>query len=360
MKKLLSLTLSAAMCIGLIFAMTGCSNKAPYGDYDLKEYITLPDYNTYEVKQPDVSISDEDVQKEIDKRLDENAKTEKITEGKVDKGDNVTIAFKGTLEDGSSPSGMNSSGYTLTLGEGKMIAGFEEGIYGAAIGESVTLDLKFPDPYQTNTALSGKPVTFEITVMSKNNKIAPALDEDFVKANSDYKTVEEYRAGVRKELEQNEYDEQLFDIKSELYTKIVKETEVKKYPEKEIQEQIKVIDKSYHADAEKSGYEWKDYLTVKLEMKQEQYDEQLEVYAQEFIKQEMVIYLISQEEKITLTDKEYDEYLQNSLKSSGFEDEKAFKDYTGMSLKEYAKQLKLDRDLLLTKELDAIYDRLTA
>lgn len=240
-----------------------------------------------------------------------------------------------------------------------MIDGFEEGLYGAAIGEEVTLDLTFPDPYTANEELSGKDVTFKVTVLSKNVSTTPEFDEDFVKENSDYETVEEYRAAVAEELEQSEYDEQLYEIKSELYSQIVSETEVAKYPEKEVKEQVKELNKSYEQLAENSGKEWEEYMEDTLGVDQEEYDEQIDLYAKELVKQEMIIYAIAEKEDLSVTDEEYDQYLENMLASSNFEDEKAFKEYTGMSLKKYAETYKLDRDLLLTKELDKIYDRLT-
>ena len=151
----------------------------------------------------------------------------------------------------------------------------------------------------------------------------------------------------------------LYEIKSELYSQIVSETEVAKYPEKEVKEQVKELNKSYEQLAENSGKEWEEYMKDTLGVDQEEYDEQIDLYAKELVKQEMIIYAIAEKEDLSVTDEEYDQYLENMLASSNFEDEKAFKEYTGMSLKKYAETYKLDRDLLLTKELDKIYDRLT-
>ena len=129
--------------------------------------------------------------------------------------------------------------------------------------------------------------------------------------------------------------------------------------EKEVKEQVKELNKSYEQLAENSGKEWEEYMEDTLGVDQEEYDEQIDLYAKELVKQEMIIYAIAEKEDLSVTDEEYDQYLENMLASSNFEDEKAFKEYTGMSLKKYAETYKLDRDLLLTKELDKIYDRLT-
>lgn len=359
MKKLLSTLMILTMCIGMSLSLSGCGNAEPYSEYDLSEYIKLPDYNSFDAAVPKVAITDDDIQKEIDSILEAAATTDKITEGTVDDGDSVTVKFKGTLTDGSSPEGMNSEGYDLKLGSGSMIDGFEEGLFGATIGEEVSLDLKFPDPYTNNEELSGKDVNFKVTVLSKNVKNIPELNEEFVKANSEYETVEDYRSAVAKELEQEAYDEELYNIKSDLYSQIVSETEVIEYPEKELKKQIKELNKSYKELAKNSGKDWEEYRDETLGVNEEEYDEQIELYAQELVKQEMIIYEIAKKEDLTVTEEEYDEYLKNMLASSNFEDEKAFKEYTGMSLEKYAETYKLDRDLLLTKELDKIYDRLT-
>jgi len=358
MKKFLSAGLMVILVLCIALVVTGCSEGEPYEKYDLTEYITLPDYNSYEAKEPDVVIKDSDIEDEIKSRLEAAATTEKITEGTVEKGDDVTISFKGTLKDGSSPENMNSDSYNLTLGSGGMIDGFEAGLYGAAIGKKVTLDLKFPDPYKNNEELSGQEVTFEITVLSKNVKKVPELNEAFVKENSDYKTVEDYRKSVADDLEKQEYERQLSTIKEELYEKLVSETEVKKYPEKEVKDYFEELDEYYRYGAETSGYEeWEDFLEAQ-KMTQEEYEEQIQLYAEEYVKQEMVIYLLAQKENVEITDEEYDRFLEENMTSAGFKSEEDFKEYTGMSLEEYAEQARLKRNMLLTKELDMLYDRL--
>ncbi len=360
MKKFLSLVLILALVLGLGLVFTGCGDSEPYSKYDLNDYIELPDYNKFKTTVPDVQITDADIAAQIEKNLEAAAKTEKVTEGKVEKGDAVTIKFDGMLEDGTKVDGMSSESSELTLGSGSMIDGFEEGLYGATIGKEVEVKVTFPDPYTNNESLSGKPAVFKITVLSKNVKVKAELNDDFVKETSEYKTVAEYKASVAKYLEQQEYDEQLYDIKEKIYTEIVEKTEVKKYPEKEVEKEIKALAESYEQLAKNKDMTWEKYLSDELKMTQKEFDEQSKLYAQQVVKQEMIIYLIAEKEDIVITVEEYDEQLDAMLASTGFQDEDAFKQYTGMTLEEYAERYNLDRDLLLTKELDAIYERLTA
>lgn len=355
MKKLLSVMLVLALCGGL---MTGCGKKEPYADLDLSEYIELPDYNKFETKEPSVSVTEEDIAQKIDENLKAASTTKKVEEGTVAKGDTVVVSFDGRLKDGTKVSGMQSEGSTITLGSGQMIPGFEEGIYGAEIGKKFEINVTFPDPYDNNTDLSGKDAIFEITVLSKTETVVPELNEEFVKNNSDYKTVEEYKEAIAKSLEQEAYNEALDEIKYELYSKIVEGTKVKKYPEDKVDEEYEAVVESYKQAAKSSGVEWEDYLKDKLEMTQKEFEDEAKLYAQEIIKQEMIVYLISQKEDIKVSDEEYKQQLNSMLEASQFEDEKAFEEYTGMSLEEYAETYKLDRDMLLTKELDVIYERL--
>jgi trigger factor len=240
-----------------------------------------------------------------------------------------------------------------------MIDGFQEGLFGATIGKPVTLDLQFPDPYENNPDLAGKDVTFVVTVLSKEQKVIPKLTEEFIKENSDATTEEEYRKLVREDLEKNEYDSQLYDFKNDIYTKIIEETEVLKYPEGEVEKQMEETNAQYKAMADNYGYEdWDKFLSEYFQIDQAEYDEQIKLYAEAIVKQEMVIYAIAEKEKISISDEEFEEYLNDMLKASGFEDAEKFESYAGMTIDEYAKTYKLDRDLLLQRELDTIYDRL--
>jgi trigger factor len=356
MKKQLRTLAMLTMCVCTVLALTGCSSSEPYSKYDLTEYITLPDYNTFTTTVPDVEISDDDVATEITSRLEKAATTESITEGTVAEGDTVKVSYEGALADGTVVDGMSSDSYTLELGSGSMIDGFEEGLYGATIGKQVTLQLTFPDPYETNTDLSGKDATFVVTVLSKEVSVVPELTDAFAQENGS-ETVAEYKEAVKKELEQTQYESELQTIKTTLYNQIVEETEVIKYPEKELKAQVESLNESYEEMAEDAGVTWEEYLSDNLSVTQDEFDETVEEYAKTLCKQEMVIYALSRQENITVTDEEYDEYLDGLLAASDFEDDAAFKEYTGMTVKEYADKYKFREDYLLSKELDTIYER---
>jgi len=365
MKKLTSLVLILVLSLSL-FTMAGCGSSSkeltnPYENINLEEYITLPNYDTFTVGEPEVSeATDAEVEEQIQLVLEGAATQEHVTQGTVEEGDNLVIDFAGTLEDGSTLDGMNASDYTLgPIGNAGFIDGFEEGLIGVAIGETVSLDLQFPDPYLNNEDLSGKPVVFEVTIKSKLIDVIPELTDEFVAEISDVDTVDEYRSYVKEQMELSDYEGQLYDLKQELYSKIVDETELLKYPENRVKEQQETLTADYEAMAETYGYsEWDEFRDAYFQMDQAEFEEQLRLYAESLVKSEMVIYAVAEKEGIVLTEEAYEQELQNMLDMAGFESDADFQDYAGMSIREYADSYDMDRDILLTKWLEAVYDRL--
>lgn len=148
-------------------------------------------------------VTDEDVQKSMDYFVSSCEYDEDITDRPVKEGDNLTIDYVGTME-GVEFQGGTASDVKITLGSAGYIEGFESGLVGKNVGDTVTLDLTFPDPYYTDETKSGKPVTFKVTIKSATEHIVPELTDELVAANSEYKTVEECKKAARELLiEQN-------------------------------------------------------------------------------------------------------------------------------------------------------------
>ena len=342
--------------------LVGCGSDSddddPYVGLDYDSLVTLPDYDSYTVDPIEVSVSDSEVEEEIDSRLESAGTTEDVTEGTVDEGDTVTISFDGTLADGSTVDGMSSESSSLTLGSGQMIDGFEEGLYGATIGEEVTLDLTFPDPYTNNEDLSGKDVTFKVTVLSKQVSVPATLDEDFVKDNSDSATtVEEYKAEVKKELEEEAYEDEENSRKTEIFNQICDEATVESVSDELIQYESELMRTTYENYAESYSMEWEDVLSS-LDMTQEEFDEQLQTYAEEMAQTKMVAYALAEKEGVSYTTDEVVEYL---LSLAGVDSEETFETNYGTAPAEYAKTYNgygMKTSMMLDDSLNQIYDRI--
>ncbi len=361
MKKSLKLMLVLMLCLACGM-LVGCGSDSddddPYVGLDYDSLVTLPDYDSYTVDPIEVSVSDSEVEEEIETRLESAGTTEDVTEGTVDEGDTITISFDGTLADGTTVDGMSSESSSLTLGSGQMIDGFEEGLYGATIGEEVTLDLTFPDPYTNNEDLSGKDVTFKVTVLSKQVSVPATLDEDFVKENGDgATTVEEYKAEIKKELEEEAYEDEESSRKTEIFTQICDEATVESVPDELIQYESELMRTTYENYAESYSMEWEDVLES-LSMTQEEFDEQLQTYGEEMAKTKMIAYALAEKEDVSYTTDEVVEYL---LSLAGVEDEDAFESYYGSTPAEYAKSYNgygMKASMMLDDSLNQIYDRI--
>ena len=362
MKKTLAVVLAVLMALAL---MTACGTTeaefkmdiAPYDTYNYDEYVKLPDYTSYELEVEDVTITDDDVDSEIDARLAAaSTETEQITEGTVDKGDEVTISFKGTLEDGSSPEGMNSDSYTLTLGEASMIDGFQEGLYGATIGEPVILDLQFPDPYEVNEDLSGQPVTFEVTVLSKTQTIEAEYNEEFMKKDSEDKASneEEYREFIREYLQDAAEDEAFYQAKTKVYEKIAEDAEILKYPEEEVEATKEKLRTQYQSYAEAQNMEWEDFVKETFES-EDKFEEALDEYVKDSVGRKLVIYALCSKEDIKITDEEFTERVHEYLTAFGYEDAETFQTQTGMSILDYLSMYEIPLNMHLDKFLDKVY-----
>lgn len=359
MKKSLKLLLVFLVCMTFVM-VTGCSGAEDdiYEGVDYGELVTLPDYSGYTVDPIDVKITDSKINAEIDSRLEAAGEEKEVTEGTVEKGDKVTISFKGTLEDGTTSDGMQSDSYELTLGSGGMIDGFEEGIYGAKIGETRTLDLKFPDPYTNNEELSGKPVTFEIKVLNKKVTEKATLNDEFVKKNSEATTVEEYKKLIADELEKEEYQDAENNRKTELFQEIAENAEVKSVPAELTEYEKTLCTETYQKACDNYGMTWDDFLES-MKMTQEEFDEQLAVYAEEMAKYKMIAYAIADKEGVSVSQKEVIETL---LDRAGVDSEEAFEKAYNVTAEEYAKTFNsygMKVSMLLDSSLQKIYERLT-
>lgn len=165
----------------------------------LKPEVTLGKYKGVKVDKIDVSVSDEEVNEEIDREREKNARTVDITDRAVKDGDVTVLDFEGFM-DGEAFEGGKGEDYPLTIGSGAFVPGFEEALIGAEIGRETDVNVTFPEDYQA-AELAGKPVVFKCTVKKIQEKQLPELDEDFVEEVSEESdTVEEYKEEIRKKL----------------------------------------------------------------------------------------------------------------------------------------------------------------
>ena len=162
----------------------------------VKPEVTIENYKGIEVEKKVVEVSDDEINAEIDKARDRNARFIQESEDAVKDGDTVTLDFEGFV-DGVAFDGGKGENYELKIGSGSFIPGFEAQIVGQKIGEGFDVNVTFPEDYSAKD-LAGKAATFKCEV--KSLKQLPELDDEFVKDVSEFDTVEEYSADVKSKL----------------------------------------------------------------------------------------------------------------------------------------------------------------
>lgn len=167
--------------------------------------VAIENYKGITYKPESLEVTDDDIEKEINKVLDRNSRLVVVEDREAQNGDIAVIDFKGLL-DGEPFEGGTAEKYSLTLGSGSFIPGFEDQVVGHKTGEEFTIDVTFPEDYQAEE-LKGKAVKFEIKLHEIKKKELPEFDDEFVKDISEFDTVDAYKADVREKLEKDRKDE---------------------------------------------------------------------------------------------------------------------------------------------------------
>lgn len=171
----------------------------------LKPEVTLGKYKGVKVDKVEVEVTDAEIDAEIDRERESNARTITIEDRAVKDGDMTVIDFEGFV-DGVAFEGGKGENYPLTIGSGAFIPGFEEALIGAKLNEETDVNVTFPEDYQASE-LAGKPAVFKCTVKEIKEKQLPELDDEFASEVSEFDTLAEYREDVKKKLSEKKETE---------------------------------------------------------------------------------------------------------------------------------------------------------
>lgn len=319
---------AALMSVAVIAAgITGCSKEADTkandsaenvstaADVDYSEYITLGNYKGVEVNKISTEVKDEEVEAKIRADLETKAQKQEITDrDTVENGDVANIDYKGMLN-GEAFEGGTAEGYDLVIGSNTFIEGFEEQLVGAKVGEKTELNLTFPEDYMS-TDLAGKDVVFEVTVNSISSSVVPEFNDEFVQANSDYNTTDEYRENIVNELKQQNEESAEYNMQGNVWTAVKENCEVKDYPTDLVDKYKEQINAYYSGYASQYELSIEDFMTNYMGVS-------LEDYAKEMALEEMIFKTIVKNEKLSLTEDEFNKKLQEVVDEYGYESPEA-------------------------------------
>ena len=305
--KIIKKLFSIGLALAVASTFSGCKKETSMANYNLSEYITLPEYKGLEVDTKDVEyqfgIANAHYEN-FSSAITEEPET--LNEGTVQALDTVNIDYVGK-KDGVAFEGGTAEGYDLMIGSSSFIEGFEAGLVGKKVGETVNLDLTFPEGYQSEE-LAGKAVVFTVKINSISRPKVPAIDQKSAEEMG-FKTLEDYEASLKENY-----------LNNELFSRVVTNTKVIMYPEEELNKYIEDNMDSVKEQAEESGTTLANFL-AQNGLDEETYRGYLGDYAKSFVMQKMVFYAIAKNEKLTVTEQEVDGFIAENYNSADISDD---------------------------------------
>jgi len=189
-----------------------------------KPEVKLGDYKGIEIPKFDYTVTDEDVQKEIEAAQQKNARVTTLDEGAVENGNIAVIDFEGFC-DGVAFEGGKGEDYDLEIGSNTFIPGFEEQLVGAKVGDLVDVNVTFPEEYHAPD-LAGKEALFKVTVKEIKVRELPEADDDFASEASEFETLADWKADIKAKLEEKAVDRAKIDSENAVVEKVVENAEV--------------------------------------------------------------------------------------------------------------------------------------
>lgn len=284
----------------------------------LKPEVTLGEYKGVTVEKADLEVTEDDVMAAIDKERESNARAIVITDRPVKAGDETVIDFEGFV-DGVAFDGGKGENYPLTIGSGSFIPGFEEGLVGANLNEEVEVNVTFPEDYQASE-LAGKAAVFKCTVKEIKEKELPALDDEFAAEVSEFDTLEEYKADIKKNLETRKASEAK-RAKIEAAMDAVINNATMDIPEAMIATTQKQILDEYAQNMQAQGLNLEQYMKY-TGLDVDTLMEQLKPQAESRIKGRLVLEAVAKAENIVATEEDFEAEVKTMAETYNMEADK--------------------------------------
>ena len=268
----------------------------------VKPPVSLGKYKGVEVEKIDVSVSDEEVEAELSAEQEKNASYNEITDRPAADGDKVNLNFEGFV-DGVAFEGGKGEDYPLTIGSGSFIPGFEEQLIGAEIGKEIEVNVTFPENYQS-AELAGKPAVFKCTVLKITEKVLPELNDEFADDVSEFSTLEEYKADIRKNLEVKKEEKARTEKENKVIDAIIADSEIE-IPEPMLKAQQEQIVDEFAQRLQSQGLNIDQYFSY-IGGSREKMMEEVKDQADKRIRTRLVLEEIVKAENIVATEEDFE------------------------------------------------------
>lgn len=287
---------------------------------DVEKCVTLGDYKGVTVEKTIQSVTDEDVQNEIDNAL---ANYPVEVDQAAKEGDTVNIDYVGKI-DGEEFDGGSDQGADLKLGSGKFIDGFEDGLIGARKGETRTLNLTFPEDYTQD--LAGKAVEFTVTVNAVKEPLSEPTDQWVADNIEGYDNIADYKAGIRSEQEESNEQTAENQVRYAAWTQVIDNCTINEYPETLVEVGKKLYKQQVETYAKYAGMELDAYIESSG-LTQEEYQSNMEEYGKNVAAQALVCQAICNKEGLAIGDDDYQKALQDMLTEYGCTEDELIQTY---------------------------------
>ncbi len=310
----------------------------------VKPEVTLGDYKGIEVEKKVVKVMAADVNAEIDKVREQNSRMITVDDRGIKKDDTAVIDFEGFV-DGEPFQGGKGEDYPLVIGSHSFIDTFEDQLVGKKIGEDVEVNVTFPEEYH-EASLKGKPALFKVTIKEIKKKELPKLDDEFASEVSEFETLKEYKASVKKTLTERKKEEAKREKENAVVEKIVDNITVE-IPEPMIQEQVQQMIQEFAGRLSQQGLSFEQYMQM-TGMTPEALTGQMAPEAEKRIRTRLTLEAIVKAENIKATAKDIDKEIENMAAMYQMEVDKV-KEMIGDPEKEQIAQ-----DLAVQKAVDFV------
>ena len=310
-------------------ALTGADREDYVAIVDLNtdDYVTLMDYKNMVIQVEKTEVTDESIKKYINQSV---LGSYPITDREASNGDTVTIDFVGK-KDGEAFDGGSSEDYKLTLGSGAFIPGFEDGLVGVMPGETVDLELTFPENY-TAADLAGQDVVFTVTV--KNILVQADYDtvteEQLAEMNLGDKTKEDIWKEAKAALEEDAKTSYEANVSSAIINELMENCTVTSIPDYLVEEEVDYYNSYYETISQMYyGCDLDTFITTYYGITMDEYNEQIETMAEEIVQEYLIFEAIAREEGIEVTEEDLLAKAEKEAKEYGYDSAEAVLEAAG-------------------------------
>ena len=284
----------------------------------VKPEVTLGEYKGIKVEKTVYETKDEDIEREIKNAQEQNARMIPVEDRAVKMGDSTVIDFEGFV-DGVAFEGGKGTDYTLVIGSGSFIPGFEDALVGAQIGVETDVNVTFPEEYHSDD-LKGKPATFKVTVKEIKEKELPELDDDFAKDVSEFETFEEYKNSIKEKMEKANADRTKAEYENAVLEQVCANATVE-IPDCMIENRLNEMLRDFDYRLQSQGMKLDQYMQM-TGTTVDSFKEQFKDQASEQVKMNLTLEAIAKTENIEVTEEDVEAELSKMAEMYGMEVDK--------------------------------------